>query len=116
ASRIADGLYGAIARATRPTDRGSFLDIALDFLVYAADDRLHDCLLLVSNRVSHSCDNFRHTMLDLGSQPSRSRVEVAGGGGLKRTALPARVRMRGKTITPPCGPVSCCPTRGRRRA
>jgi hypothetical protein len=26
----------AIARATRPTDRGAFLDIALDFLVYAA--------------------------------------------------------------------------------
>jgi len=36
ASRIADGLDGAIARATRPTDRGAFLDIALDFLVYAA--------------------------------------------------------------------------------
>jgi phosphatidylglycerophosphate synthase len=36
ANRIADGLDGAIARATRPTDRGAFLDIALDFLVYAA--------------------------------------------------------------------------------
>ena len=36
ASRIADGLDGAVARATRPTDRGAFLDIALDFLVYAA--------------------------------------------------------------------------------
>jgi phosphatidylglycerophosphate synthase len=36
ASRLADGLDGAIARATRPTDRGAFLDIALDFLVYAA--------------------------------------------------------------------------------
>ena len=35
-NRIADGLDGAIARATRPTDRGAFLDIALDFLVYAA--------------------------------------------------------------------------------
>jgi len=53
------------------------------------DDRLHDCLLLVSKCVSHSCDNFRHSMLDLGGRPSRSRVEVAGGAGLKNTVLPA---------------------------
>jgi phosphatidylglycerophosphate synthase len=36
ANRIADGLDGAIARATRVTDRGAFLDVALDFAVYAA--------------------------------------------------------------------------------
>jgi phosphatidylglycerophosphate synthase len=36
ASRIADGLDGAVARATRRTDRGAFLDIVLDFFVYAA--------------------------------------------------------------------------------
>jgi phosphatidylglycerophosphate synthase len=36
ANRIADGLDGAVARATRRTDRGAFLDITLDFLVYAA--------------------------------------------------------------------------------
>jgi len=35
-NRIADGLDGAVARLTRPTDRGAFLDIALDFLFYAA--------------------------------------------------------------------------------
>src|SRR6516164_1144999 len=35
-SRTADGLDGAVARATMPTDRGGFLDIALDFFVYAA--------------------------------------------------------------------------------
>jgi phosphatidylglycerophosphate synthase len=35
-SRIADGLDGAVARATRRTDRGAFLDIVLDFFVYAA--------------------------------------------------------------------------------
>ena len=34
-SRIADGLDGAVARATRRTYRGAFLDIVLDFLVYA---------------------------------------------------------------------------------
>ncbi|MEO8123065.1 MAG: CDP-alcohol phosphatidyltransferase family protein [Burkholderiales bacterium] len=36
ASRVADGLDGAVARQTRPTDRGAFLDIALDFLFYAS--------------------------------------------------------------------------------
>ena len=36
ANRVADGLDGAIARVTRHTDRGAFLDITLDFLVYAA--------------------------------------------------------------------------------
>src|SRR5262245_42965765 len=32
ASRLCDGLDGALARQTRATDRGAFLDIALDFL------------------------------------------------------------------------------------
>jgi phosphatidylglycerophosphate synthase len=36
ASRLADGLDGAVARLTAPTDRGAFLDIALDFLFYAS--------------------------------------------------------------------------------
>jgi phosphatidylglycerophosphate synthase len=36
AGRVADGLDGAVARATRATDRGGFLDIVCDFLVYAA--------------------------------------------------------------------------------
>lgn len=36
ASRVCDGLDGAIARLTAPTDRGSFLDITLDFLFYAS--------------------------------------------------------------------------------
>lgn len=35
-NRLADGLDGALARLTRPTDRGAFLDIALDFLFYAS--------------------------------------------------------------------------------
>ncbi|MCU0762079.1 MAG: CDP-alcohol phosphatidyltransferase family protein [Hydrogenophaga sp.] len=35
-SRLLDGLDGAVARATAPTDRGGFLDITLDFLFYAA--------------------------------------------------------------------------------
>ncbi len=36
ASRLLDGLDGAVARATRKTDFGGFLDIVLDFLFYGA--------------------------------------------------------------------------------
>lgn len=35
-SRLFDALDGAVARLTRPTDAGGFLDIALDFLFYAS--------------------------------------------------------------------------------
>jgi phosphatidylglycerophosphate synthase len=35
-SRLFDGLDGAVARQTQPTDRGGFLDISLDFLFYPA--------------------------------------------------------------------------------
>ncbi len=34
ASRLCDGLDGAVARATEKTDRGGFLDIVLDFAFY----------------------------------------------------------------------------------
>ncbi|MDH5452342.1 MAG: CDP-alcohol phosphatidyltransferase family protein [Paracoccaceae bacterium] len=34
-NRIADGLDGAVARLSSPSDRGAFLDIALDFFFYA---------------------------------------------------------------------------------
>jgi phosphatidylglycerophosphate synthase len=36
ASRLCDGLDGPVARLRTPTDRGAFLDIALDFLFYAS--------------------------------------------------------------------------------
>lgn len=35
-NRVADGLDGAVARATGTTDRGGFLDITCDFIVYGA--------------------------------------------------------------------------------
>ncbi len=35
-SRLCDGLDGAMARQTAPTDLGGYLDIVLDFLFYAA--------------------------------------------------------------------------------
>lgn len=34
-NRLADGLDGAVARLGQPTDRGAFLDIALDMVFYA---------------------------------------------------------------------------------
>ncbi len=34
--RLLDGLDGAVARQSTPTDRGAFFDISLDFLFYAA--------------------------------------------------------------------------------
>lgn len=34
--RLADGLDGAVARATVKTDRGGYLDIVLDFILYGA--------------------------------------------------------------------------------
>lgn len=36
ANRLVDGLDGAVARHTGITDRGGFLDIVFDFIVYAA--------------------------------------------------------------------------------
>lgn len=35
ANRLCDGVDGSLARLTRPTDRGAYLDIVLDFLFYA---------------------------------------------------------------------------------
>ena len=35
-NRLADGLDGALARLSRPTDAGGFLDISLDFIFYQA--------------------------------------------------------------------------------
>lgn len=34
-NRVLDGLDGALARETRPTDAGGFLDITLDFIFYS---------------------------------------------------------------------------------
>ena len=36
ASRLLDGLDGTVARLTKPSDAGGFLDITLDFVFYAA--------------------------------------------------------------------------------
>lgn len=36
ANRVMDGLDGAVARRTQPTDMGGYLDIVLDFIFYGA--------------------------------------------------------------------------------
>lgn len=36
ANRIADGLDGAVARASAPTDRGGYLDIVVDYVFYGS--------------------------------------------------------------------------------
>ena len=36
ANRIIDGLDGAVARASTPTDRGGYLDIVVDYVFYAS--------------------------------------------------------------------------------
>ena len=35
-NRIIDGLDGAVARASKPTDRGGYLDIVVDYVFYAS--------------------------------------------------------------------------------
>lgn len=35
-NRISDGIDGELARLTKPTDQGAFLDIVLDFIFYSA--------------------------------------------------------------------------------
>ncbi len=57
-NRLCDGLDGAIARATNPTDFGGFLDIVFDFIFYAmipfgfalydAANTLAACFLILS--------------------------------------------------------------------
>lgn len=38
-NRLADGLDGAVARRTSPTDLGAYLDIVCDFVFYSAESR-----------------------------------------------------------------------------
>jgi phosphatidylglycerophosphate synthase len=84
-SRLCDGLDGAVARLTAPSDRGAFLDITLDFLFYAsvplafafanpADNALPAALLLA-------------TFIGTGSS-FLAFSALAGRRGLQSTAYP----------------------------
>lgn len=65
-NRLCDGLDGAIARQTRTTDAGGFLDISLDFIFYSAvvfafivshpeQNALAGSLLMLSFTATGSC-------------------------------------------------------------
>ncbi|GAC06390.1 MAG: CDP-alcohol phosphatidyltransferase family protein [Alteromonadaceae bacterium] len=53
-NRLGDGLDGAIARETSPSDAGGFLDITLDFIFYSAIVFAFVCANPVQNAVAGS--------------------------------------------------------------
>ncbi|MEP4892516.1 MAG: CDP-alcohol phosphatidyltransferase family protein [Aliiglaciecola sp.] len=53
-NRLGDGLDGAIARETTPSDAGGFLDITLDFIFYSAIVFAFICANPVENAVAGS--------------------------------------------------------------
>lgn len=53
-NRLADGLDGAIARQTSPSDAGGFLDITLDFIFYSAIVFAFICAEPVQNAIAGS--------------------------------------------------------------
>ena len=54
-SRLLDGLDGAVARQTRPTARGGFLDISLDFVFYASIPLAFAVADPVANALAAAC-------------------------------------------------------------
>jgi phosphatidylglycerophosphate synthase len=72
-NRLADGLDGAMARRTRKTDRGGFLDITLDFIFYASipfafalADPLHNALaaaFLIFSFVGTGCSFLAYAIM-----------------------------------------------------
>jgi phosphatidylglycerophosphate synthase len=53
--RVLDGLDGAVARATKSTDLGGYLDIVLDFAVYAAFPLAFAMLDPARNALASAC-------------------------------------------------------------
>lgn len=53
-NRLADGLDGAVARMTHPTDAGGFLDITLDFIFYSAIVFAFICAAPAQNAIAGS--------------------------------------------------------------
>jgi phosphatidylglycerophosphate synthase len=92
-NRLADGLDGAVARLTTPTDRGAFLDIALDFVFYAAFPLGFVLADPAANAVPGAALIWRVSSCRAPpSSPSRSSPS-AGGSGRRTT------RRRASTIS-----------------
>lgn len=86
-SRLFDGLDGSVARLTQPTDAGGFLDIALDFLFYAA--------IPLAFAVADPADNALPAAVLLGSfigtgSSFLAFAALAEKRGLADTALPGK--------------------------
>lgn len=111
-NRCADGLDGAVARQTKPTDRGGFLDICLDFFFYSAvpfgfalmdpaQNALAACFLIFSF-IGTGASFLAYAIFaeKRGDQHRSARAEVA--------LLPRRFdrRVRNHCVSGPCVPVS----------
>jgi phosphatidylglycerophosphate synthase len=86
-SRLCDGLDGALARLTHATDRGAFLDIALDFVFYAS--------IPLAFAVADPAANALAAALLLGAFVGTTSTflafaVVAAQRGLKSTAFPSK--------------------------
>ena len=87
ASRLADGLDGAVARQTQPTDRGAFLDITLDFLFYASIP----LAFALADPATHALAAAVLLAAFVGTGSSFLAFAVlAGQRGLKSTAYPQK--------------------------
>ena len=86
-SRALDGLDGAVARLAAPTDRGAFLDIALDFLFYASIPLAFAIADPVANALAAAV--LLAAFIGTGSSFLAYAV-IAEKRGLKSTAYPSK--------------------------
>ncbi len=86
-SRLCDGLDGAVARLTAPTERGAFLDITLDFLFYASVP----LAFAVADPAAHALPAAVLLASFIGTGSSFLAFAVmAGKRGLKSTTYPSK--------------------------
>ena len=91
-NRVLDGLDGAVARHSRPTDFGGFLDIMADFSVYAGfvvalalaipGARVASVVLLFTYYLSGTAFLTASGLLDRRAAPGRDERSVRFVGGL----------------------------------
>ena len=89
ASRLLDGLDGSVARLTQPTDAGGFLDIALDFLFYAAIPLAFAVANPATNALPAACP---------AGQLHRYRQQLFGVCRTGRKTRPERHRLAGQKL------------------
>jgi phosphatidylglycerophosphate synthase len=87
ASRLCDGLDGAVARLGEATDRGAFLDIGLDFVFYASIPLAFALASPVQNALAAA--TLLAAFVGTGSSFLAYAI-IAEKRGLKSTAYPAK--------------------------